>query len=76
VHLQRLRGGRRRRSAPHRIDQAIGWDRSVRLEEERHEKDALLLAAEIERRAFVEHLEGTEDPEVHGSTLTRAKPHA
>ncbi len=63
--LQRLGRGRRRRPAPERVDQPLGRDDLVAVDQQQREQRALPPAGERERRGSVAQLQRTEDPVVH-----------
>ena len=67
LDLDRLRGRRRSPRAPELVDQPVGAERLVRVEQEQREEGALLPPPERDDAALVEDLEWTEDVEVHGS---------
>jgi hypothetical protein len=50
---------------PERIDQAIGGDHPVRLQEQHGQEGALLPAAQVAHLAPCEHLERTQDAKLH-----------
>jgi hypothetical protein len=66
MHLDDLRCARWRFVRPEVVDQAIGRDDLVRVEQEQGENGALLAAADIEHSLTFEHLEGPQDSKVHG----------
>ena len=75
--LERLRRGRRRALAPERVDQPLGGDDLVAVDQQQREEGALPPAGERVRRGSVHELERTEDPIVHfscglGATLPAA----
>ncbi len=65
VTLDELRGGLRRPLAPELVDETIGGDDLVGVEQENGEKRALLGASEPDRSPVEPHLDGAEDPEFH-----------
>jgi hypothetical protein len=67
VDLDRLRGRRRRLVAPQLVDQAVGAERLVGVEQKQGEHGASLAAAKRNALTLVEGLQGTEDVEIHAS---------
>ena len=65
VHLDDLRGGRRRTVAPELVDQAIGGDDLVAVKEQNGEHRALLRSAEGDLTSLRADLERPEDPKLH-----------
>ena len=65
VHAQRGRGARRRIALPELIDELLGRDRPVGPDREQREQLARLLAAYMQRRAVVPHLDRSEDSQLH-----------
>jgi hypothetical protein len=85
VHLQALGRGRRRLLAPQLVDQALGRQSLVGMQEQQRQHSALLGAAEREHLSLVAGLQRAEDPEVHragpynatkpdGSSVTGQRP--
>jgi hypothetical protein len=69
--LERGDRGRRRLSAPERVDESVGRDDAARVEEEEREERALLRPAEREHAVAVDRFERTEDAELdHGHVVT------
>ena len=69
VHLERARRARRRLLAPDPVDQAVGRDDVVRVEQELREQGARPRPAERDRRTVVsDHLHRPEQPEFHALT--------
>ncbi len=77
VVLQRLPHGRRRLLAPHRVDQLVGGDHLVGVQQELGQQHAVLDAAELERPAEPARLERAEHQEVdplgHGASPPGAR---
>ena len=46
---------------------------SLALKEEQADKHSLAVPANVERTALAAHLEGTENPKVHGSPLSKSQ---
>src|SRR5205085_4617067 len=67
--LQRGRRGPGRLLAPERVDDPVGRDDPVHVEQKQGEKGALLLSAELQRLAFVGHLERPENPKFEHVTF-------
>jgi len=65
VPMQRGRRGLRRLVAPELVDQAVGGDDLVGVEQEKREEGAALPASELERTVAIEHLERPEQPKLH-----------
>ncbi len=65
VDAQRSGGVLGRVLAPELVDQPVGGNDLVRVEEEHGEKRTRLEAAEGDLAAFVPHLERSQDPELH-----------
>src|SRR5262245_21378046 len=65
MHLDDLRGAPRRFVGPELVDQAIGRDDLIRMEQHQSEHGALLAAADVEHALAFEHLERPQDPKVH-----------
>ena len=66
VHLERAANARGRLVAPHRVDQPVGRDRFVAMQQEERENRSRALSAERQRLAAVpEHLQRPEHPELH-----------
>ena len=69
VHLERARGARGRLLAPDPVDQAVGRDDLVGVEQELREQGARPRPAERDRRTVVsDHLQRPEQPELHALT--------
>ena len=68
VHLQRGAGGLGRVVAPELVDQPLGRDDAVRLEQQQREHGALLARAEIQRDAVTVGLERPEQSEANSLT--------
>ena len=69
VHLERARRARGRLLAPDPVDQAVGRDDVVRVEQELREQGARPRPAERDRRTVVsDHLHRPEQPEFHALT--------
>src|SRR2546429_628632 len=67
--LQRGRRGPGRLLAPERVHDPVGRDDPVHVEQKQGEKGALLLSAELQRLAFVGHLERPENPKFEHVTF-------
>ena len=65
MHVKRLVGALRRVLAPELVDQPVGGDDVVGMEQKHREKRARLGTAEGDLAAFVPHLERAQDPELH-----------
>jgi hypothetical protein len=65
VHLQRRRRARRGVIAPQAVDQSIGGDGPVQVEEQHRQHRPLLRPAERDRQPVLERLEHPEHPELH-----------
>jgi hypothetical protein len=65
VDVDALGDGRRRRLAPQLVDQALGGDHLVRVQQEDGEQRALLRAAEHERASVLDHLQRAKKPKFH-----------
>ena len=65
VDLECLGGRRRRSSAPQLLDQPIGAQRLVRVQQEQREQRLLLAAADRDDTAFVDDFERSENVKVH-----------
>ena len=59
--------------SPQLVDQPLAGHDLVRVQEQRGEDNALLDGHEGDRPMLVDHLEGTEDPELHVSGFTASK---
>jgi hypothetical protein len=70
VVLQRRERSGRRLVSPDAVDQPLGRDDLVRVEQEQREHRTPLRASERHAPLAVEHLERTEDPELHGGHAT------
>ena len=69
MHLERARRARRRLLAPDPVDQAVGRDDVVRVEQELREQGARPRPAERDRRTVVsDHLDRPEQAEFHALT--------
>ena len=69
VHLERARRARRRLLAPDPVDQAVGRDDVVGVEQELREQGARPRPAERDRRTVVsDHLQRPQQPELHALT--------
>ena len=64
--LHALGGATRRRSGPQLLDQAVGRDGLVAVQEQEGEQRELAPSAERPLRAAPAELDGSEDPEAHG----------
>jgi hypothetical protein len=67
VNLNRLGGGCGRTLPPKLVDQLVGADRLVGVQQQQRQQRPLLAPTKRERAALVEDLERTEDAEVHAS---------
>ncbi|HET6601516.1 MAG TPA: hypothetical protein VFG57_06085 [Gaiella sp.] len=67
VRLQDLGRRRGRRSTPEVIDQPVARDELVRAEQEHREERSWLRRVERDDATFVDHLDRSEDPELHRS---------
>jgi hypothetical protein len=65
LDLDRLRSAGRRSLAPELVDQPIGAERLVAVEQEKDEERALPAPAQRDHPALLEHFERTEDAEIH-----------
>jgi hypothetical protein len=65
VHLQALGRRRRRLLAPQLVDQALGGEPLVGMQEQQRQHGTLLGATEREHLSLVAGLQRAEDPEVH-----------
>jgi hypothetical protein len=72
VALKRAPRRRGRVFAPDPVDQLLERNEAVRPEEQVHEHGALLGASEGQRSVPVDHLESSQNPEVHLATLILA----
>ncbi len=70
VSLERLRGRGRRSLPPELVDQLVGGDDLVRVEEEDGEERTLLATAELDPPTLVGDLQRTQDPEIHLACCT------
>jgi hypothetical protein len=75
VHLKRLLGRLRRCLLPDGVDQAVGGDDLVRVQEQNRKQGALLRPAQIELPPVLEHLEGAEDQKLHSAPRERITRH-
>ena len=66
LHIQRLARTGRRSLAPQVVDEPIDAQCLVDVEEQEHQQHALPAAAQCDDPTLVEHLEWTEDAEIHG----------
>ena len=64
VDLDRVRGRRRRVFTPELVDQAVGRDDLIRVEDQDHKQRSRLRAAELERPPVGDNLERSEHAEV------------
>jgi molybdenum-dependent DNA-binding transcriptional regulator ModE len=82
VDLERLVRRSRGVVVPERANEIVGRDGTIGGQEKRAEERALLRAAQLERPAVREHLQGPEDPELHDRWSVRPRgrllqpPHA
>jgi hypothetical protein len=65
VDLDALGAGGRRRGPPQLIDQAVGRDELVRLEQKNRQERTLLDPAESKRPITLDHLQWAKEPKVH-----------
>jgi hypothetical protein len=65
IHLQRLYGRLGRLLFPGRVDEPLAGDNPVCLEKQQGEDRPLLLPVKSERTPVCEHVEWTENPELH-----------
>jgi hypothetical protein len=65
MHLQRLAGRLRRAIAPQLVDEAVGRDDLVAMQEQDRQEPPLLGRAEANRAPFVDDLQRAKDSEVH-----------
>src|SRR5262249_44194666 len=65
VHLDALRGRRRRFPVPDLLDQVLGGDGAPTPEQEESEERSLLVAAQRDRLTVFLDLERSEDPKLH-----------
>jgi hypothetical protein len=72
VHLQRLGGLRRGTLPPELIDQPVGAERLIGVNEEQGQQRSLVASAKRERAALVEGLEWAKDAEIHFQRGARA----
>ena len=56
---------RRRTFSPQPVDQVVTRDGFVRVEQKEGKQDALLRPAERKLTAVLQHLDGSENPELH-----------
>jgi hypothetical protein len=66
MHLQRLGRASRRILAPQLVDQAVGRERLVEVDQQQRQQSARLASRKREPAVTVEDLERAEDAEVHG----------
>jgi hypothetical protein len=71
VHLQRLAARLRRSLLPEGVDQAVGGDDLVRVQEQDREQRPLLGAADVHLPPVLDDLERAENPELHRASTAR-----
>src|SRR5439155_26064853 len=69
IDLDDLRGGRRPVLAPELLDEPVGGDDLVRVQEEDGQERALLASAEPERSVLLDDLQRAEYPKLHCPAL-------
>ena len=67
--LKRLASRCRRGLAPKRVNDLFGGYDLIGVKEKEADKHSLAVPANVERTALAAHLEGTENPKVHGVPL-------
>jgi hypothetical protein len=72
LDLDDLRRGRRRTFPPEPVDQLVGRDDLVRMQQEQREQRALLRSAERNPTVLVDHLDRAENPILHAANLPGA----
>ena len=63
--LQRLAGGFRGAVAPELVDEPVGGDGLVAVEQQNREQRSLLGGAELDGAVFADHLKRAKDSELH-----------
>ena len=74
VDLNGFRRSRRRRLSPELVDQSLRRHNFAAVEEQDTENGALLRVTELDNLALAEHLERSEDVELHQPVLPLSKP--